>query len=123
MARTLTTYRRPSIRDLFAQAESIDAVAKLRAQVQAVVAAGKMDADATTRVSWHIAQWQRVVELMQAAPTGEALCYISCVSMSWWCPPEARAAIDQVFAARAKELPSPAERMHREGIVIVGVTG
>jgi len=121
--RRRTEYTRPSIKDSILAAVSIDALADLRRNLVIAIAAGGMrKADDKTRSAWEEALWQRVVALILGAETAEEASYIYNVILRWPKLPHVAFAIEAALEVVGKILPSPAERLAREGITIEGVT-
>lgn len=121
MSGKLTTYIRPSVRTLIETAPDIDRLARLRQGLARVAAAGKMTAEKKTLDRWTLALWNRVGELLVAAPTPEQATYVANVVRRW---PKAGAVereLEALLARHVAAMPSPAERWKAQGITIEGV--
>lgn len=121
MSRKLTTYRRPSIANLISIAPDINQLAQLREGMAVMFRAGELAPSEDTRREWHARLWARVLELMQTQP--EHASYIYNVTLGWPKPAGLEAVIEEVSRRASASIPSPAERLRAQGIIIVGVTG
>lgn len=123
MSRKFTTYKHPPITDAIAAAVHISVLAAYRDQLSQAFASGQLTPSEKTKRDWLAALWARVIELMRAAPTPEEVMLIYSVTMGWAKPPGLQLALEVLMQKRCAELPSPAERLKAQGIVIAGVTG
>ena len=123
MSRKLTTYTQPSIAERLATAPTIEDLAVLWRELGRRVVMGKIDADGKTVQRWIAACWLRVEELIQAAPTPGEACYVFNVTRTWPKPPGVERALRDVLERTVRAMPSDAERLKAQGIVIVGITG
>lgn len=121
MSRKLTTYNRPSLRDQFEQAQTIELVGMMRAGIAHGVQTGKLDVDTRALEKMEQAMWNAVLRLLFTSRTGGQLCYVFNYVLRWPKPPQVHEMIDKAFALRALALPSPTQQLALAGIKIEGV--
>lgn len=115
--RKRTHYARPSIADQIARAPSIEDLAKVRDVLASAHAAGEIDAGPGTRRRWNEALWVRVIELMSAATTPEAVTFVYSATLRWPKPAEIEAALAELMRERVAAMPAPALRWANGGQV------
>lgn len=123
MSRKLTTYKQASILEQIEQAPEISVLAGYRNQIGVARLSGQLQPSEKTMREWTAALWQRVVELMRAAQTPEQVTFIFNATLGWPKPHDFALALESICFRRCAELPSPAERLKAQGVVIAGITG
>lgn len=122
MSRKLTTYTQPSIAERLATAPTIEDLSRLWGALGRRVAAGQIDADEKTMQRWVAACWLRVEELIANAQTPGEACYVFNVTLRWPKPAGVERRLRSDLERVVRALPSDAERLKAQGVVIQGVT-
>lgn len=122
MSRRLTTYTRPSLADTIAAAPTIEELGRLLLLLEYGVRSGRLDPDPKTVDRWRENLWRRIGELVAAAESAGAACYVVNYTRGWRLPASVRAALDDLLQRTVARLPDDVELLARRGVVIAGVS-
>jgi hypothetical protein len=112
--------RELSIAELLASAPSIEALAALRRGIAEMEACGALAPTRRTRLVWIERMWVRVIELMRENPRSAP--YIYSVTLRWPKPDGFQRFLWTQMEELVRPLPTYAEELKAQGIVIEGVT-
>jgi hypothetical protein len=117
--RRRTSYPRPPIVELIGMCGSIQALGRLRGALATGAFHGTITPSEKTERAWERAFWKRAAELILSSdrPT-----FIYNYMIRWPRPQWARELIEMALELQCKSLPSDAERLLQQGIIIQGVT-
>lgn len=117
MPRKLTTYKNPSVGERLMESPDVESHHSLF-----FYALKNAEASADTRRKWTEIYLNRQMELMISAPTAEVLCFnYNFIKFATGLHPSIAPIFELAFKQRAKQLPSPTQRMREQGIIFEGV--
>lgn len=120
-------YLRPSMLQRIENARSVEELNVLRLLITAGLVNDQLGGrefapDERTVQKWARAQWDRALQLILTAPTGSELCYRYNFMFTWPKAEVTRQALEFAFQLKAPALPSIAQELLAQGIIIQGIT-